>query len=204
MENNECDFELLLNTKKKKRIKKLTNTDNDGVTNTDNDGVTNTDNEDYTYTDLLSRIYSNIQKDHPNIVENKRFKIPTPQLVRTGRKTVWINFNQVSCAIHRKNKHVMDYILSELIVDGSININSQLILQGIFRPIQIESLLKKYIMEYVSCQMCLSLETVITKNPITRLEFLQCGRCNASRSVLPIKSGYRAINKKTRCQAKKE
>ena len=41
-------------------------------------------------------------------------------------------------------------------------------------PKYIESLLRKYIVEYVTCQMCRSPNTTLTRDSVSRLFFVHC------------------------------
>lgn len=86
---------------------------------------------------------------------------------------------------------------------GNLDGDGNLILKGRWRPKQFESLLKKYIREYVECQNCHQPETIITKDNATRLFFLTCKKCNSTRSVAQIKAGFHAVSKDDRRQAKK-
>lgn len=45
---------------------------------------------------------------------------------------------------------------------------------GKYVPKYIESLLRKYIVEYVTCQMCRSPNTTLTRDPVSRLFFVHC------------------------------
>jgi len=65
-----------------------------------------------------------------------------------------------------------------------------LVLKGRFQPKGIENILRNYINEYVLCASCGSAETFLKKDSLTRLFFLLCKRCKASRSVNQIKQGY--------------
>lgn len=75
-------------------------------------------------------------------------------------------------------------------------------LQGKFQPKYIESLLRKYISEYVTCAMCRSLESTLTRDPISRLYFMSCKACGSQRSVQPIKAGFHATAKGERKKAR--
>ena len=70
-------------------------------------------------------------------------------------------------------------------------------------PKYIESLLRKYIGEYVTCKMCRSPNTELTKDSVSRLFFCKCKDCESSRSVAPIRSGYHAATRADRRAAKK-
>jgi len=158
---------------------------------------------DYAYTELLDRIFSLLRERNPNLAERKRYVLPPPQLVRVGtRKTMWSNFQQICLTMHRNEEHVMAFLLAELGTEGSIDGNHRLVIKGRFVPKQIESLLKKYIVEYVTCHMCRNPETTLTRDPVTRLYFLQCESCNSRRSVVPIKAGFHFTTKADRRKVK--
>ena len=41
----------------------------------------------------------------------------------------------------------------------------------------IESLLRKYLLEYVKCQMCSGFNTTLTRDQVSRLYFVHCQVC---------------------------
>merc|ERR1712187_227629 len=73
--------------------------------------------------------------------------------------------------------------------------DGQLILKGRYQPKHCESLLRKYIKEYVTCEMCKSANTQLTKDSSTRLFMVMCDNCGASRTASSIKSGYHAVTR---------
>ena len=157
---------------------------------------------DYNYTELLDRVFSLLHEKNPALSTRKRYTMPPPQLVRVGtRKTMWTNFAQNCSLMHRQPEHVMSFLLAELGTDGSIDGNARLVIKGRYQPKQVESLLKKYIMEYVSCSMCRNPETSLTRDSVTRLYFIQCESCGSRRSVAPIKSGFHATMRAERRKA---
>lgn len=160
---------------------------------------------DYHYAELLERVFALLHEKNPNLSVRKRHVMPPPQLVRVGtRKTMWSNFNQICQLMHRQPEHVQQFFLAEMGTDGSIDGNVRLVIKGRFQPKQVESLLKKYIVEYVSCHMCRNPETTLTRDPVTRLYFLQCESCGSRRSVAPIKTGFHATNRVDRRKVKAE
>ena len=66
--------------------------------------------------------------------------------------------------------------------------NQRLVIKGRFQQKQIETVLKKYIVEYVTCKICKSAETLLSKE--NRLYFVQCQTCGSTRSVGAIKTGF--------------
>lgn len=205
-DDDDADFALTLTKKKKKKKKKPVEADAevaaaDGATGSKNAWV-GTD-RDYAYTEMLERVFDLLRERNPGIAQRKRAVLPPPQLVRVGtRKTMWANFNPIAQLLHRQIEHVQSFVLAELGTEGSIDGSKRLVVKGRYVPKQIESLLKKYIMEYVTCHMCRSPETTLTRDSVTRLFFLQCETCGSRRSVAQIKSGFHATSRTDRRAAK--
>jgi len=109
----------------------------------------------------------------------------------------------VICALmHRPLEHVQSFFMTEMATEGSLDGKQRLVMRGKFLPKQIESLLRKYIVEYVTCSMCKSPETTLTRDPVTRLYFILCSNCESRRSVAPIKSGFHATSRADRRAAR--
>jgi translation initiation factor 2 subunit 2 len=158
---------------------------------------------DYTYTELLGRVFTLIHERNPGLGSRHVSSYPPPQLSRVGtRKTMWSNFGKIAQCMHRQQQHVMNYVLSELGTEGSVDSNERLILKGRYLPKHVESILKKYIEAYVRCSMCRASETTLTRDSLTRLFFVECQTCKSRRSVETIKSGFHAISKQERRAAR--
>ncbi len=147
----------------------------------------------YAYDELLDRVAKIIQEKNPELGEKRRHTMKPPQLMRIGtKKTLWVNYAEICKAMNRSPEHVFQYFMAELGTDGSIDGTQRLIIKGKYMPKYIESLLRKYIVEYVTCQMCRSPQTSLTRDPVSRLYFLHCQNCGSSRSVTPIRAGFHA------------
>jgi translation initiation factor 2 subunit 2 len=94
--------------------------------------------------------------------------------------------------MRRSSDHVFQFMMAELGVEGSIDGAKRLVIRGKFVPKYIESLLRKYITEYVGCQMCRCFNTSLTKDSVSRLHFVACLECGSTRSVAPIRAGFHA------------
>lgn len=157
---------------------------------------------DYTYSDLLDRVVDILHSNNPDIGGRRRTMKP-PQLTRVGtKKTLWVNFQEICTIMQRSPEHVFQFFMAELGTEGSIDGNQRLVIRGKYVPKYIESLLKKYIMEYVTCQMCRSPNTELVKDSSTRLQFINCKDCGSSRSVAAIRSGYHATSRADRRAAR--
>jgi translation initiation factor 2 subunit 2 len=159
----------------------------------------------YSYKDeLLARIMSKLHENNPELTDRKRHTMKPPQLMRVGtKKTLWVNFQEICQMMHRNPEHVLQFTLSELGTEGSIDGNQRLVIRGRYVPKYIESLLRKYITEYVSCQMCRSPNTTLTRDSVSRLYFVHCQDCGSSRSVAAIRSGFHAATRADRRAARK-
>jgi len=212
-EQEEEDVPLFsLQGKKKKKKKKLD--DDESVSlNATTSAASSVDgalpwegsDRDYNYTELLERIFTLLREKNPSLSVKKKYIMPPPQLVRVGtRKTMWANFAPICQLMHRQPEHVLSFLLAELGTEGSIDGNQRCVMKGRYVPKQIESILKKYILEYVTCHMCRNPETSLTRDSVTRLYFIQCESCGSRRSVAPIKSGFHATMRTDRRKVKNE
>lgn len=200
-----------LKQKKKKKKKKTTDASADGDnTKADADGSATAagsaassgngevgafelDPPNYSYQQLLNRVVDFIYQNNPELTDKKRFTMKPPQLMRVGtKKTLWVNFQEICTMMRRNSDHVFQFMMAELGTEGSIDGNKRLVIRGKFVPKYIESLLRKYIGEYVACQMCRSFNTTLARDSVSRLYFVSCQDCGSSRSVAPIRAGYHA------------
>ncbi|KAF1333086.1 Eukaryotic translation initiation factor 2 subunit beta, partial [Globisporangium splendens] len=141
----------------------------------------------YSYKDeLLTRIMSKLHENNPELTDRKRHTMKPPQLMRVGtKKTLWVNFQEICQMMHRNPEHVLQFTLSELGTEGSIDGNQRLVIRGRYVPKYIESLLRKYITD------------------VSRLYFVHCQDCGSSRSVAAIRSGFHAATRADRRAARK-
>lgn len=158
---------------------------------------------EYTYEELLDRVVDILTTKNPSLVEKKKRNIKPPQLqLMSSKKTLWVNFQEICTMMQRSPEHVYAFFMAELGTEGSIDGNQRLIIRGKYVPKYIESLLRKYVVEYVTCEMCRSPNTDLVKDGASRLYFCNCRDCASSRSVAPIRSGYHATSRADRRAAR--
>merc|ERR1719262_719994 len=157
----------------------------------------------YTYEELLTRLYQIIEDKNPSLGSKSKYTLKPPQVVRVGSKKVgWVNFQEICDMMKRPTEHVTQFVLAEFGTEGSIAADGQLILKGRYQPKHCESLLRKYIKEFVTCEMCKSANTSLSKDSSTRLHMVTCSNCNATRTAVSIKSGYHSVTRSDRRAAK--
>lgn len=155
--------------------------------------------DDLSYNDLLDRFFVILKENNPELAGERsgvKWKIPPPVVTREPKKSIFANVKEISKKLNRDPEHVIQYLFAELGTSGSVDGKSQLIIKGKFFQKQIEYVLKKYIIEYVTCQTCKSINTKLVRENANRLYFLVCNSCGSSRSVSSIKTGFQATIKR--------
>ena len=166
----------------------------------------------YRYGSLLSRLYHKLQDEHPEhptvraSTQQRAHKsnVPPPKLARVGGRRVAVcNFGSICSALRRPTTHVQSYVDAELATTSSLDGQAEtLTLLGKFTDKHVEQLLRKYIHEYVVCEQCKALETVLCK--VQREFLLWCSCCNAEVSRPAINKGFRAVRRGERRTARQE
>ncbi|KAI9671987.1 MAG: hypothetical protein M1817_002281 [Caeruleum heppii] len=155
-----------------------------------------------TYPQLLGRFFTLLHSHHPDLASSgsKSYKIPPPQCLREGnRKTIFANIAEICKRMKRSDEHVTQFLFAELGTNGSVDGSRRLVIKGRFQQKQIENVLRRYIVEYVTCKTCRSPDTELNKGE-NRLYFVTCNSCGSRRSVTAIKTGFSALVGKRRRQ----
>lgn len=147
---------------------------------------------DYTYEELLDRAFGILRENNPLLAGGKRrTTMKPPQVAREGtKKTVFTNFMELAKTMNRQHEHMMAYLLAEMGTSGSLDGQERLVIKGRFAPKDFENILRRYVNEYVLCSSCKSPDTLLDRDSATRIMFLRCQQCGASRTVAPIKAGF--------------
>ncbi|KAG7877884.1 hypothetical protein KL905_001150 [Ogataea polymorpha] len=147
------------------------------------------------YENLLSRFYSILKEKNPELAggQHSKLKIPPPEVAREGnKKTMFANVQTIASVLQRNPEHLIQYLFAELGTSGSIDGEKRLIIKGRFQAKNIESVLRRYIQEYVICKTCKSMNTELKRESTNRLHFIVCRACGSTKSVSSIKTGFQA------------
>jgi translation initiation factor 2 subunit 2 len=154
----------------------------------------------FSYQDLLGRFFEVLRENNPDLAGDRtgiKYKIPPPNVARDGnKKSLFSNVKEIADRMHRPTEHVIQFLFAELGTSGSVDGSNRLVIKGRFQQKQIETVLRRYILEYVTCKTCKSVNTRLTKE--NRLYFLDCNSCGSRRSVSSIKTGYQAVIRRAR------
>lgn len=147
------------------------------------------------YPDLLSRFFDILRANNPELAGDRsgpKFRIPPPICLRDGKKTIFSNIQEISEKLQRSPEHLIQYLFAELGTSGSVDGQKRLVIKGKFMPKQMENVLRRYILEYVTCKTCKSINTDLKREQSNRLFFMVCKSCGSTRSVSSIKTGFQA------------
>jgi len=148
---------------------------------------------DYSYQELLNRFFRSLHAANPALAlsGSKRYTLAPPSIHRDGNKrSVFANIGDICRRMHRQPEHVIAFMLAEMGTTGSVDGSGRLVIRGRFQQKQIENILRRYIVEYVTCKTCKSPDTLLTKE--NRIYFMACESCGSRQSVSAIKTGYQA------------
>jgi len=152
----------------------------------------------YDYSALTTRIYDLLKKYNPQLTsDKKRIVMKTPQIVKDGgSRTLFVNFGDICLSMGRPPEHVKEFVCSELGTTSSIGGDNGLLLKGIYKNKPIESILRKYMQEFVCCPMCGSTDTYLKRDANNRLFSIVCRQCHADKTVGSVHKGYQAALRK--------
>lgn len=155
----------------------------------------------YSYHDLLNHLTKMIG----SVDNHAKFSIMPAQISRFGaKKTAFSNFSEICKSFNRDKTHVNDYLMAELGTTTSEDAKGRLLIKGKYNQKNIHKVLEKYILMYVQCSMCKSLNTTIIRNTANRLYFLECMQCGSSKSVVSVNKSFHATTKQDRTEARNE
>lgn len=185
----EFDLNLKEKKKKKKDKKNLENSEKQIFQSEDYDPPI------YSYIFLLNRLYDNFtDKENSEIHKKNTIKMPNVQRM-SSKKTGWMNFKECCSSLNRDITHLQSFVINELSAECNIDGNGFLIIKGIYNQKNIENVLRKYVVSYVQCLVCKSLETMNRKDTSTRISFLECTSCKSNRALQQINLAFKS-NKK--------
>jgi translation initiation factor 2 subunit 2 len=149
----------------------------------------------YEYDELLKRAFGSLREMNPELYcAYRKTVMMVPRIAREGpRKVVFLNFKEMCESMSRSQEHFMSYILAELNTTGSIDGQQRMVIKARLQPQHVETIVRKYFIEYVMCAACKRGSTILDRDSNTRVVHLRCGTCGASRTVQPVVAGFSAV-----------
>lgn len=156
----------------------------------------------YEYIEMLEMIYDRMRKRGSGGFARggdgmKRFVVPLPQVIKLGtKKSGFVNFGEISESLGREQSHIQRFLDVELGTTSRLDGAGTLVLKGKHGRGDVESVLKRYIKDYVRCRTCRGHSTRFERDRSTRLDFLVCNDCSARSSVTAVEGGFTALTEK--------
>lgn len=143
--------------------------------------------------------------DYDSLLDNISFRsqekvtinLPIPIVEKLNRQSVFVNFIEYckcldfyqgesessipSQLVLKPKKHLFKFIVDELGASCSLNGKEQMMISGKFYAKQIESILAKYIQEYLICRNCGMLNSFLYRQ--NQLTHQSCNYCNSLRTI---------------------
>ena len=109
-----------------------------------------------------------------------RFEAPLAESIVSGNRTVLTNLREICEHINRDRNHLLKCLAGELATSATISGN-QAVFQGRFDNRTINSLVQRYIQDYVICPVCHQPDTKIVRKD--RFSLLHCEACGATSPI---------------------
>lgn len=110
-------------------------------------------------------------------------KSERPETKAVAKKTYWINFDSIAEQINREPQHILDFFVAEMSTTGHFGGDGNLILNNNFKNKHIMHVYRTYLNMYVKCENCGHINSKMVKDQNTRLTYLDCNDCHATRTV---------------------
>jgi len=140
------------------------------------------------YNEMLDNIQINAGNNKDN-----NFTMVSPNIIIVNKQSVLINFMSYCEAFNfykgdnipehqllNPKDMLIQFISSEASTQCNLNGENQLILNGKFRPEQIEHILSNYVKEYLYCSNCKTINSYLYRNK--QLNYKYCNHCNSTRT----------------------
>jgi len=133
------------------------------------------------YKDLLQRARSQLPE---KVFDKSRFEIPKILSVIEGNKTFITNIRDVLSRINREENHFLKFMAGELATSVTME-GTRAVFAGKHAKLTLQSLLERYVKEYVICGECEKPDTSLVIE--TRIMWKKCDACGASTAVKPLR-----------------
>lgn len=153
------------------------------------------------YKTMLDRIVAHL--DHTG-AEEKALELPAVRVEGAGRRTVWVNFQEICKTLSRTAEEVRAFVCNELTTTSKYDGENRLHIDvSRLTVAKLQKLVTDYALSHVYCTSCHSFDTKLVRDAALRLDLVVCNKCESKRSVENQSGGFTAIvNRKGRLRAK--
>ncbi len=128
------------------------------------------------YDELYKRAEERISES----ADESRFKVPDPDTMKQGEKTIVKNFSKILDSLRRPSEHLMDFLRRELGVPGKVD-GSRAVFQGNITERKLSRKINQYVDEFVVCPACGKADTELVEED--KIKKIKCEACGAKQAV---------------------
>ena len=126
------------------------------------------------------KLYKRAEERISESVDESRFKVPDPDTMKQGEKTVVKNFSKILDSLRRPSEHLMDFLRRELGVPGKVD-GSRAVFQGNITERKLSRKINQYVDEFVVCPACGKADTELVEED--KIKKIKCEACGAKQAV---------------------
>lgn len=126
------------------------------------------------------KLYGRAEERISESANESRFKVPDPEIMQEGEKTILKNFGKIAGKLRRKEEHVMNFLRRELGVPGRVD-GSRAVFQGNITERKVSEKINQYAEEFVLCPACGKADTELVEED--RIKKIKCEACGTKQAV---------------------
>ena len=151
----------------------------------------------FTYDEMLQRINKILEKNNPYGKETNKLQLQPIQFDKIGsKKFKWSNFREFASSLNRRAEHMAQFVGAGLGIEPILQEEALLMEGRRFDKETLQTITKKYILEYIKCPYCSSTNTELYKDSSIREYIMKCNACQSKKTMTAIKGGNRLGKKK--------
>lgn len=153
------------------------------------------------YKQMLDRIVAHLEGEGS---KKSGLELPAIKTEAAGRRTIWVNFQEICQTLHRNPEEVRSFVCNELTTQSKYDGENRLHVDAPrLTPPKLQKLVIDFAMSHVYCTSCRGFDTKLVRDTALRLDLIVCNRCGCKRSVEGQSGGFVAIaNRRGRLRAR--
>lgn len=134
-----------------------------------------------TYTYNLEHLVDTLYDELDELMTGKKIVLSHPSVTILNKRTIVSNIIDLAKEVNRNYSQIENYFIKELNMAISQTAEGHMVIVGIVKQPHIEKHFKNYLVAFVQCKMCKSIDTYEKKED--RIIYLCCNKCKAVRAM---------------------
>ena len=151
----------------------------------------------FSYDQMLARITHILTQNDPYSKETNKLQLQPIQFDKVGsKKFKWSNFREFANSLNRQAEHMAQFVGAGLGIEPILQEEALLMEGRRFDKESLQTITRKYILDYVKCPFCSSTSTDLYRDSSIREYILKCNACQSKKTMTAIKGGNRLGKKR--------